>query len=90
MVVKEAGLRDQSVYGAYIFQSMFPSLIMVTIGLQCLGYWRFYINNNLQWTTEGIIVGASLVLFDVLCFTAATRCASTNPGFVYTEGPDAC
>jgi len=44
----------------------------------------------MQWTTEGFFVLALIVLFDALCFTAAARCASTEPGFVYSSGPNAC
>lgn len=82
MVAKGAGKRQQGAVGTCIYRAMLPALLSLVIGLQALGYWRFYIRKGFQWTVKGQLVLALIVLLDLPTFASTLRCAWSDPGFV--------
>lgn len=67
-----------------------PGLTALIIGLQSLGFWRFYIRYGTHQTTEAWLILALIILLDIPTFTATFRCAWSDPGFVTQKGDNSC
>ena len=53
MVASNAGIRQQSAIGTLIYTNVLQLLILIIIGLQTLGLWRFVIIQQEAWIKEG-------------------------------------
>lgn len=92
MTAKGAGKRQQDRCGTFTYKAMMPCLIALTIFLEALWFWRYYIRKNLQWTLQAWMMIAVMVLFNTPTWAATLRCAWSDPGFARAakDGEDAC